>query len=39
VSSRPIRELIGLYREVAFAHMRYGMLLDATPQHETLRTE
>jgi len=26
----PIRELIGLYRDVAFARMRYGMLLDAT---------
>ncbi len=26
----PIRELIGLYRDVAFARIRYGMLLDAT---------
>jgi len=26
----PIRELIGLYRDVAFARMRYGMLRDAT---------
>ena len=25
----PIRELIGLYSEIAFARMRYGMLLDA----------
>lgn len=25
----PIRELISLYRDVAFARMRYGMLLDA----------
>jgi len=33
----PIRELIGLYGEVAFARMRYGMLLDATPDHEALR--
>lgn len=33
----PIRELIGLYGEVAFARMRYRMLLDATPAHETIR--
>lgn len=26
----PIRELINLYRDVAFARIRYGMLLDAT---------
>lgn len=31
----PIRDLIGLYGEVAFARVRYGMLLDATPAHET----
>jgi ABC-type bacteriocin/lantibiotic exporter with double-glycine peptidase domain len=30
-----IRDLIGLYGEVAFARVRYSMLLDATPAHET----
>ncbi len=32
----PIRELIGSYRQIADARMRYGMLLDATPAHEAL---
>lgn len=34
----PIRELIGLYSEIAFARMRYGMLLDAT-RHVQARGE
>ncbi len=34
----PIRELIGLYSEVAFARMRYGMLLDAT-RHAEMKIE
>lgn len=29
----PIRELIGLYSEIAFARIRYAMLLEATPAH------
>ncbi len=32
----PIRELIGSYRQIAEARMRYRMLLDATPAHEAL---
>lgn len=32
----PIRELIGSYRQIADARMRYRMLLDATPAHEAL---
>ncbi len=32
----PIRELIGSYRLIADARMRYRMLLDATPAHEAL---
>jgi ABC-type bacteriocin/lantibiotic exporter with double-glycine peptidase domain len=32
----PIRELIGLYSEVAFARMRYDMLLEATEKRDVL---
>ncbi len=32
----PIRDLIGSYRQIANARMRYRMLLDATPSHEAL---
>lgn len=32
----PIRKLIGLYSEIAFARMRYGMLLDATNHTDSM---
>ncbi len=35
----PIRTLIGLYSEVAFARMRYGMLLDATEAHNAAQAD
>ncbi len=33
--SGPIRELIGSYRQIADARIRYRMLMDATPVNET----
>jgi len=35
----PIREMISLYSEVAFAKMRYAMLLDATPNHDVIQKD